>query len=172
MGARFHHEAPAFCAVLLCSLWFTSTVRAEPPRNCPKLANQSVIISKTEPTAFQLNVTDLGRGTISIFQFPLGGILEQPGPTPLDFIFVPNPDFGGTTTFTYRLTPPDGCARGLQMGKVTLAGGVSDGTDYGLNEPPKPQPHNWLLDLCGAGLPLLLPLTLMGLVVTKRRIRK
>lgn len=172
MGARFHHKAPALCAIVLGSLILLSTARAEPPPNCPKLANQSVIISKSGPTAFQLNVTDLGRGTISIFQFPLGGILQQPGPTPLDFVFVPNPDFGGTTTFTYRLTPPVGCDRGMQMGKVTLAGGVSDGTDFGLNEPPKEDPNQWLLDLCGTGLQLLLPMTVAGMIATKRRFQK
>lgn len=171
MGARLYYFAPALCAAVWSNLFTSSTVLADPPRNCPTFENQSVIISKGGPTAFRLNVTDLGDGTVSIFQFPLGGILQQPGPTPLDFIFVPMPDFGGTTTFTYRLTPPVGCGHGVQLGKVTLAGGVSDGTDYGLNEPPKEDPNQWLIDLCGAGLPLLFPFTIFGMFVTRSRFR-
>ncbi len=170
MGARLFHYTPVLCATAMILAWGTGRAQADPARNCPKLVDQSVIISKTGPTEFRLRVFDLGDGTISIFQYPLGGILEQPGPTPLDFVFVPTPDFGGTTTFTYRLTPPFGCDHGVQMGKVTLAGGLSDGTDSGLNDPPKDE-SNWLLDLCGAGLPLLLPFTVLSMIATAHRAR-
>ena len=166
MGERLSYRAPALCAAVIAIVCTNLVLRADPVRNCPSLEDQSVIISTTGPTAFKLRVADLGDGTVNIFQFPLGGILQQPGPTPLDFIFVPMPDFGGTTTFTYRLTPPVGCDRGTQLGKVTLAGGVSDGTDSGLNAP-----RTGLFDLCGAGLPLLFTLTVLGMIVAGRRVQ-
>ncbi|HKQ46553.1 MAG TPA: hypothetical protein VJZ71_00615 [Phycisphaerae bacterium] len=160
MGVRFRYRAAALCAAAFVAV--VSTVRAEPARNCPALADQFIIISKTQPTAFRLNVFNLGDSTISIFQFPLGGILQQPGPTPLDFVFVPMPDFGGTTTFAYRLIPPPGCSVDFPVGYVTLAGGTADGTDAGLNDPP-------VEELCGEGFPLFFPFALLGFFVAPRR---
>ena len=160
MGKRLR-----LCAVALSAAAFVmlaSNVRAEPARNCPAITDQFVIISKTHPTAFRLNVFNLGDSTISIFQFPLGGVLQQPGPTPLDFVFVPMPDFGGTTTFAYRLIPPPGCSVDYPVGYVTLAGGTADGTDAGLNDPP-------VEELCGEGFSFLFPFALLALFVTPRR---
>jgi hypothetical protein len=160
MGVRFRRCAVALCAAALFAV--ASIARAEPARNCPAITDQFIVISKTQPTAFRLNVFNLGDSTVSIFQFPLGGILQQPGPTPLDFVFVPMPDFGGTTTFAYRLIPPPGCSIDYPIGHVTLAGGTADGTDAGLNQPP-------IEELCGEGFPLFFPFTLFGFFAAVRR---
>ncbi|RIK68140.1 MAG: hypothetical protein DCC65_04795 [Planctomycetota bacterium] len=110
--------------------------------NCPKLSDQLVLVTTAQPVAFQLDVTDLGTGTVSVFQYPLGGILEQVGP--LEFVFVPQLDFRGTTQLTYRVTTPVGCPQASLLGRVTLAGGNAGSleeenatTAIGLVEPPK-----------------------------------
>lgn len=133
-------------AILLTLHAFLSGANiAEAQVNCPRQADQVVIVPHNQPVAFRILVSDLGVGTISVFQYPQGGILEQTGPTPLDFVFVPQLDFRGTTTFTYRLTPPVGCPRGTLLGHVTLAGGNAGSqaegnatTISGLVQPPEP----------------------------------
>jgi len=136
-------------------------------RNCPVVEDQLVIVDPIRPTPFRLRVADLGEGQISIFQFPLRGTLQPTGPTPLDFVFVPAADFDGTTTFTFRLVPPPGCPRSVQLGRVTLAGGQAAGTATGLAPAMNPT-------LCGIGLfgPLLLAAaftTLLGTARFRRR---
>lgn len=152
------HSTARRCAVIAAAaVAFLAAVRnASAEINCPKLADQLVIVPTSGPIAFQLDVFDLGDGTVNIFQYPQGGILEQTGPTPLDFVFVPQSDFRGTTTFTYRLTPPVGCPRSVQLGRVTLAGGtagsVAEGdatTASGLVEPP---PDPTFLEVVGGAL--------------------
>ncbi len=128
-------------------------------RNCPVVRDQLVVLEPDRPTAFQLNVFDLGDGEVGIFQFPLGGILQQTGPTPLDFVFVPNEDFNGTTEFTYRVTPPFGCPASVELGRVTLAGGTSIGTAAGLAQP-----------VCGIGL--FTPAAMLLLFASPRRRRR
>ncbi|MCG8404566.1 MAG: hypothetical protein MI923_05150 [Phycisphaerales bacterium] len=137
-------------------------------RNCPIVEDQLVVIDRNQPTAFSLRVADLGDGDVSIFQFPLGGILEQSGATPLDFVFVPDINFNGTTSFTYRLTPPRNCPRGVQLGRVTLAGGTASGTAGGLSVDPSPGSSPLL---CGVGLfgPLTIGIGLIGLSHRRRR---
>lgn len=97
-------------------------------RNCPKVFDQFVYVQPGIVSAFRLHVQNADASQVSIFQYPLGGILEPTGPTPLDFVFVPEADFGGTTTFTYRVQTPVGCGSRSILGHVTLAGGVADGT--------------------------------------------
>lgn len=135
-------------------------------RNCPTVEDQLVVIDRNQPTAFRLRVRDLGDGDVSVFQFPLGGVLEQAGPTPLDFVFIPETDFNGTTTFTYRLTPPFECPRSVQLGRVTLAGGTTTGTAVGLPAESRPL-------LCGVSLfgPLAITIGLIGATNRLRRKR-
>jgi hypothetical protein len=159
MGKSLRRFAVALCAAALLAT--ASNVHADPARNCPALSDQVVIISKTQPTSFRLNVFNADDSSISIFQFPLGGILQQSGPTDLDFVFVPMPDFNGTTTFAYRLIPPPGCSVDFPVGYVTLAGGTADGTDAGLNEPP-------IEELCGEGFPFFFPFTLLAFFAAPR----
>ncbi|MFQ5495330.1 MAG: hypothetical protein ACE5EX_08090 [Phycisphaerae bacterium] len=136
------------------------------PRNCPTVEDQVVTINLNQPTAFRLRVREAAESTVSIFQFPLQGSLQQAGPTPLDFVFVPAPDFDGSTTFTYRVVPPVGCPRSVQLGRVTLTGGNAAGTAVGLAPPPVPT-------ACGVGLagPALLCCGLLGLGLIRRRRR-
>jgi hypothetical protein len=95
---------------------------------------------------------------VTIFQYPLGGVLQQAGPTPLDFVFVPNADFNGTTSFMYRITPPAGCPRGTELRRVDLAGGYSDSTAAGLV--PTVPPH-----LCGVSISLAVVTSAMMIVM-------
>lgn len=137
-GNRFRPVA-ALCA---CVLTLLAPSGAIAQTNCPKLSDQLVLVTTAQPVAFQLDVTDLGTGTVSVFQYPLGGILEQVGP--LEFVFVPQLDFRGTTQLTYRVTTPVGCPQASLLGRVTLAGGNAGSleeenatTAIGLVEPPK-----------------------------------
>ena len=128
-------------------------------RNCPTSADQIVTVAAGHPTTFRLNVTDLGNGRITIFQYPLGGVLQQTGATPLDFVFTPQFGFNGSTEFTYRIQPPFDCPGSVQLGRVTLVGGFADSTAVGLVPTVAPT-------VCGIGLfaPALLSMICMGLI--------
>lgn len=119
-----------FCAVATLFAW-TSPAPAQ-ERNCPLVANQVIQICCGQPVTFHLAVTNPELSIISIFQYPLGGILQQTGPTQLDYSFVPGRDFPGTTSFTYRVTPPAGCLNGVKLGHVDLVGGPATTTAAGL----------------------------------------
>lgn len=154
MRGEFSSAALFLGAAVISATCMTSPASGQ--INCPTQADQAVIVPHGRPVAFRLLVNDLGVGTVSIFQFPAGGILEQTGPTPLDFVFVPQLDFRGTTTFTYRLTPPFGCPRTVQLGRVTLASGNAGSleeenatTASGVVDPPA---EPGLIDLVAAGL--------------------
>ena len=152
-------KVSTFVLILCCA----APVIAEDYRNCPQAADQLIIVGPA-PVAFRLNVANFSAdSTVSIFQYPLGGILEQPGPTDLDFIFVPMADFRGTTTFTYRLTPPRGCGNGTTLRTVTLAGGTAESTASGLVVPEEACG----IGMCGAGMVSMLPLMFLGLVRKK-----
>ncbi|MFQ5502602.1 MAG: hypothetical protein ACE5EQ_09940 [Phycisphaerae bacterium] len=106
-------------------------------RRCPEVRDQLVMVEQGRPTAFRLDVSGLGDGDVGVFQFPARGILEQSGPGPLDFVFLPAADFNGTTEFTYRVIQSVDCDRdGVQFGRVTLVGGTAAGTAIGLAPPP------------------------------------
>jgi len=106
-------------------------------QRCPEIRDQLVIVEQGQPTAFRLDVRGLGDGDVGVFQFPARGILEQTGPGPLDFVFLPAADFNGTTEFTYRVIQSVDCDRaGVQLGRVTLVGGTAAGTAIGLAPPP------------------------------------
>ena len=154
MRGSFSGAMRQACAAAIWAIILTSTAAAQ--QNCPTQSDQAVIVPVGRPVAFRLLVNNLGEGGISIFQYPAGGILEQTGPSPLDFVFVPQLDFRGTTAFTYRLTPPSGCPRNVVLGRVTLAGGnagslaeQNETTASGVVDPPA-QPG--LFDLVAAGL--------------------
>src|SRR4051812_38503419 len=115
-----------FTVVFLLVVALGQQVYAEETRNCP-IGFDQLIVVYGQPVAFQLHVENYNaQAAVSIFQYPLGGILEQDGPTPLDFVFVPTADFRGTTTFTYRLSLPDGCASPTQLKTVTFAGAPAE----------------------------------------------
>jgi hypothetical protein len=124
-------------------------------RNCPRAIDQVIQVCCGQPVTFRLSVINPELAIISIFQYPLGGILTQTGPTKLDYSFVPGPEFPGTTSFTYRLTPPAGCYNGVQLGHVDLVGGPATTTAAGLPVNPDtgvagfPPPQGVA---CGAGI--------------------
>jgi hypothetical protein len=137
-------------------------------RNCPSVVDQLVPVTPGTAAAFRLNVVNGEAGGISVFQYPLGGVLQSAGPTALDFVFIPTAGFAGTTTFTYRLTPPSECGGGAMLGRVTLVAGPAQGTASGLAV------HDPARGLCGAGL---LPLAMScGMIASggcrRRRGRK
>ncbi len=158
MSREAQPVGPTLAAIIATLVVCTDQAAAQ-TRNCPIVADQLVLVDQAGPTAIRLDVANLGDGDVSIFQFPLGGILQQTGPTPLDFVFVPEEDFNGTTDFTYRVTPPFGCPRSVQLGHVTIAGGTATGTAAGLAPP-----------VCGIGLftPAVMLLTFAA--ISRRRI--
>jgi hypothetical protein len=106
-------------------------------RNCPTVSNQVVRMDSGRSAIFRLAATNAETSTVSVFQYPLGGILEQVGPTALDYAFVPGPEFKGTTEFTYRLSPPFGCGDGSLLGKVSFIGAPATSTASGLDVDPE-----------------------------------
>jgi hypothetical protein len=155
--------------LLICALsigGLPESVNAQDGRNCPIALDQYVIVG-SGPAAFSARVENFNdKCQLSIFQYPLGGILEQPGPTPLDFLFVPETDFRGTTTFSYRLTVPRGCGNGTILKTVTLARGTSESTASGVVPPPTVCGAG----MCGAGMSSLMLMPLM-LVIWKNHHR-
>lgn len=150
------------------------------PRNCPLVRDQTVLVPPGVTVGFHIFVVNPAGATISPYQYPAGGILQQTGP--FDFVFVPRADFNGTTTFTYRLNPPFSCPQGLLLGTVHLAGGNAgnavagtDTTATGLIEPPEPDPFAEVVTAlaggCGAGF---VPFAMTGfaLIVTKTRLQR
>lgn len=121
----------ALCAALMLAQSVAMDVRAQ-DGICPDIQDQLVIVTESQPTAFRLDVKNLGDAKVSIFQFPLRGILEQTGPSPLDYAFVPGANFNGTTSLVYRVSPPLSCPGGEMLGRVTFAGGTAEGTAIGL----------------------------------------
>jgi len=114
-------------AVLLCAAFAVSARPAAAQstrRNCPVARDQLVQLFPGQSAAIRLDVVNLGEGTIALFQFPFGGTLVPTGPTPLDFVFIPDENFTGQASFTYRVIPSFLCSRGeIIMGRVTIAGG-------------------------------------------------
>lgn len=180
-------------ATATCTLQVAAHRCLAQPRNCPEALDQLVIVEPGVPTAFRLHVVNVvernrdgfapwddrsgfdaevdgaeprsSSAQISVFQYPLGGVLQQTGPTPLDFVFVANADFNGTTEFTYRINPPAGCPGGFVLGSVTLAGGASDGTAAGV-VPTVPT------RLCGVSLPHALSTAALSIAFVGSRVRK
>ncbi|GJQ27396.1 MAG: hypothetical protein HBSAPP02_24280 [Phycisphaerae bacterium] len=171
MGMKYTHVV--VCLGALIALKATLPAAPAPQsavaqtRNCPEAHDQFVGVSGGA-VAFRLHIDNPDDSRISIFQYPLGGILEQAGPTNLDYVFVPSADFRGTTTFTYRLIPPLGCTRSTQLGRVTLAGGPLPGGSIdtapsGLAPPPETPAT------CGVlPLPLFASAGAMGFAVCRR----
>ena len=138
-------------------------------RNCPESRDQVIAVTPGRPTFIQLDVSNADNAQITIFQYPLGGVLQQSGGSATEFTFLPQESFNGSTEFTYRVTPPFDCPRTVQLGRVRLIGGFSDSTAAGL---VPTVPHG----VCGIGLFAPLALTaLSALAVTttrRRRMRK
>ncbi len=141
MKQKLTRHALAMCASVVVMLFAAADAGAQ-GGICPDVQDQLVVVAEGQPAAFRLKVENLGDADVSVFQFPLRGILEQTGPSPLDYVFVPGANFNGTTGFVYRISPPLGCPGGELLGRVTLAGGTAEGTAIGLIPEP---------GLCGVG---------------------
>ncbi|MBI5763478.1 MAG: hypothetical protein HZA51_08140 [Planctomycetes bacterium] len=135
MTTRIIRRAVIVCAAM-SSIGLAGRVDAQ-TRNCPTVGSQVIRADSGQSAIFRLNATNAESSAITIFQYPLGGILQQVGPTALDYAFVPGPDFNGTTDFTYRLTPPFGCGDGALLGRVTIVGAPATSTAEGLNVDPE-----------------------------------
>jgi len=103
-------------------IWAASAEAQFHEPTCPTVTNQTVSVAADRTTTIELNIENLGGGRVSIFQYPYGGDLEQSGSDPIEFIFIPDDGFSGTTTFMYRVTPESGCRKGALLGTVTLVG--------------------------------------------------
>lgn len=135
MTTRIIRRAVIVCAAMT-SYVLAGRVDAQ-TRNCPTVSSQVIRADSGQSAIFRLRATNAETSTITIFQYPLGGILQQVGPTPLDYAFVPGPEFSGTTDFTYRLTPPFGCGDGALLGRVTIVGSPATSTAEGLDVDPE-----------------------------------
>lgn len=135
MTTRIIRRAVIVCAAIT-SIATAGRLDAQ-TRNCPTVSSQVIRADSGQTAIFRLRATNAETSAITIFQYPLGGILQQVGPTALDYAFVPGPDFNGTTDFTYRLTPPFGCGDGALLGRVTIVGSPATSTAEGLDVDPE-----------------------------------
>jgi hypothetical protein len=125
---------------------------------CPAVEDIAVNVTSQEAVPFTVGVKNLGSGSISIYQHPLGGTLVQ-GSKSTDFVFIPDDGFRGTATFMYRVTPERGCPRGALLGKVTFIGPTT-GQTFGRSREPS---------ACGTGVPMVIAVTgLMGMRLVRR----
>lgn len=134
-------------------------------RNCPESHDQTIALTPGHPTTFRLDVENGESAQISIFQYPLGGVLQQTGASPLEFVFTPQYGFNGSTEFTYRIIPPYDCNRTVQLGRVQLVGGYSDSTAAGL---VPTVPHS----VCGVGSFAPLALSVVMIATAGGRLRR
>lgn len=149
----------AIVALLVCAATFVVLPHAASAQNCPVVQDQVVVVSTGRPATFTIQGSNLEESEITTFQYPLGGVVEQAGDRPTDFVFIPYEDFSGITTFTYRVTPPSECRENALLGTVTIVGGTAE------RQPPPVDPG-----LCGLGLfPLL---TLTACLIAASPIRK
>ena len=152
-----------------------SGTSAQLGRNCPELHDQTVIVAPGTATRFVLDITQPEGSSISIFQYPENGLLQQVDDDSTHFVFLPAVEFSGSTGFTYRLEPPRGCGNGAKLGKVTLMGGLANGTAFG-QVPPEVEEFDPLLDLvlpiattCGTGLaPTTFPFIATALFIRRK----
>jgi hypothetical protein len=155
-------------------------------RNCPIVTDQLIAVPRDTPISFRLDVEEAESSVVTVFTFPLGGILRQTGPTQLDYAFIPFLDFNGTTNFKYRVTPPTGCPDSVVLGCVTLASGnagsieeQTDTTAEGLVLPPDTSLGDVLAlalsgNLCGVGfaLPAAGAVAMLTTLAHRRRRRR
>ena len=116
----------ALCTVAAVTLASPRTSHAQ--RNCPTVEDTLVVTQPNQPAAIHLPVTNAGDSEVTVFQLPLGGELWPTGPTQLDYVFIPNTDFSGRTTITFRVSPPRGCGNGTLLSTVTLVGSGTTAT--------------------------------------------
>ena len=106
---------PAFALVAIV----TSIANAQ-NRECPIAFNQTVVVRANTAKSFRLNIQNDNSQPITIFQYPELGQLIPAGTSPLDYVFLPNSRFGGTTYASYRINQPNQCTGGVQTARVTF----------------------------------------------------
>ncbi len=116
----------AICAIAVALFLWPQVSSAQ--RNCPTVEDTLVVTQPNQPAAIHLPVTNAGDSEVTVFQLPLGGELWPTGPTQLDYVFIPNADFSGRTTITFRVSPPRGCGNGTLLSTVTLVGSGTTAT--------------------------------------------
>ena len=116
----------ALCAAAVALFLWPQVSSAQ--RNCPTVEDTLVVTQPNQPAAIHLPVTHAGDSEVTVFQLPLGGELWPTGPTQLDYVFIPNADFSGRTTITFRVSPPRGCGNGTLLSTVTLVGSGTTAT--------------------------------------------
>ncbi len=89
-------------------------------RECPEAVDQTVIVRANTAAEFRLNVRNDNGQAVTIFQYPEFGQLLRTGSSQLDFVFVPNTTFGGTTYASYRVSQPNQCPGSVPIGRVTF----------------------------------------------------
>ena len=149
-------RARRLCALVLCATAAgmqagTAWGQAQAP-SCPIVTDIVVNVTSQQAVLFTVGVVNLGAGSVSIYQYPLGGTLVS-GAESTDFVFIPDDGFTGTTTFMYRVTPESGCLRGALLWKVTFVGPTT-GQQFGRSREPS---------VCGTGVPVVVAVT--GLIV-------
>jgi hypothetical protein len=129
---------------------------------CPSADDQLVNVTAQQAAPFTVAVKNLGNGSVSIFQYPLGGTLMV-GMKTTDFVFIPDAGFTGTTTFMYRVTPEAGCKKGALLGKVTFVGPTTS-RQFGTVNDPK--------NICGTSTPLVVAACSLMIGVGRARRRR
>ncbi len=139
--------------------------------NCPEALDAAVAVEVGQPVLVRLPVVSPEGARVSIFQPPIGGLLEPIDADGLDYIFIADSTFTGISELTYRVRPPFDCRENVLLGRVQLVGApgaiavVEDDT-----APLAFAPQSFAPVACGLGVTA--PLLLATLLLEDRRRRR
>jgi|GEM_PF-3214777 len=127
--------------------------------NCPEALDAAVAVGVGQPVLVRLPVASPDGARVSIFQPPIGGLLQPVDDDGLDYIFIADSTFTGSSELTYRVRPPFDCRENLLLGRVQLVGAPGAfAVAEGETAPLTFEPRSFAPSLCGLGItaPLLL----------------
>lgn len=127
--------------------------------NCPEALDAAVAVEVGQPMLIRLPVISPDGARVSIFQPPIGGLLQPVDDIGLDYIFIADSTFNGRSELTYRVRPPFDCPENVLLGRVQLVGApgaIAVAQDQ--TAPLAFAPRSFAPAVCGLGVtaPLLL----------------
>ncbi|MFO0972833.1 MAG: hypothetical protein U1A27_05250 [Phycisphaerae bacterium] len=158
-------SATARRIAVLLPLLAAGAATAQTPTICPSVTQQAVIVHPGTATPVRLAVHNAQRSNVTIYAYPTGGQLVWAGPSQLDYIFLPDGSYAGTTYASYRVDQPAGCAGPSLQGNVQFVIEGAPQVDVGGSVGVRPV-------ICGADfIPVVIPplLAFAGLRRLRRR---
>ncbi len=162
----------SFVCLFACALCFTPTTAQAQfgAANCPEAPDAAVAVEVGQPVLVRLPVVSPDGARVSIFQSPIGGVLQPVDDDGLDYIFIADSTFTGISELTYRVRPPFDCRENVLLGRVQLVGApgavaVADDETAPLTFAPR----SFAPVACGLGVSA--PLLLASLMLEGRRRR-